>query len=166
MMSPGWAWLGPSDVLRSEEAVISGEQRIEDARRALNGWLFLQNEQEFPEGFVEAVKARTLTDFGITNDLGISPYSMNLYDVRMIVSMHTVLAHHAHCMQAVTMFAKACDRLPLLQCQTNASAMLEQMRNISFVGKSGLIRLDDNEDLVPGSVEFKNYWLRASAVLW
>ena len=56
------------------------------------------------------------------------------------------------------MFAKACDKLPLRQCQTNASAMLEQMRNISFCGKSGLIKLDSNEDLVPGSVAFKNYW--------
>ena len=165
MMSPGWAWLGPEDVLHSEEAVISGEQRVEDAQRALNGWLFVQNEQEFPEGFVEAVKARTFQDFGISSDMGISPYSMNLYDVRMLVNMHTVFAHYAHCVQAVMMFAKACDKLPLLQCQTDASAMLEQMRNISFIGKSGLIRLDSNEDLVPGSVEFKNYWLRASASL-
>ena len=39
--------------------------------------------------------------------------------------------------QAVMLYAKACDKLPLLQCQTNASAMLEMMRSISFKGKTG-----------------------------
>ena len=163
MISAGWAWLGPSDVLRSEEAVLSGKQRLEDARQALTGWLFFQGNREFQEGFVEAVKARTAADFGITNELGVDPSSMNLYDVRMTVCVHTVLVHHVHCVQAVTVFAKACDKLPLLQCQTNASAMLGEMRKISFVGKSGLIRLDNNEDRVLGSVAFNSYWVRASA---
>ena len=84
MMSPGWAWLGPSDVLRSEEAVISGEQRIEDARRALSGWLFVQNEQKFPQGFIEAVKAKTAADFDISNEMDIGSNSMSLYDVRIM----------------------------------------------------------------------------------
>ena len=65
-------------------------------------------------------------------------------------------------MQAVMMYAKACDKLPLQQCQSNASAMLEEMRNISFVGKSGLVKLDGNDDRIPGSVAFKNYWLNPS----
>ena len=60
------------------------------------------------------------------------------------------------------MFAKACDKLPLLQCQTNATAMLEAMRSVSFDGKSGPVKLDDNEDLIPGSVAFTNYWLQTS----
>ena len=60
------------------------------------------------------------------------------------------------------LYAKACDKLPLLQCQGNASAMLEAMQGISFSGKSGFIKLDENQDRLPGSVAFKNYWLRAS----
>ena len=53
-------------------------------------------------------------------------------------------------LQAVVLYAKACDSLSLLQCQTNASAMMEAMRETSFVGKSGIVRLDKNEDRIPG----------------
>ena len=59
-------------------------------------------------------------------------------------------------------YARACEKLPLKQCQSNASAMLAEMRNLSFVGKSGLVTLDENEDRIPGSVAFQNYWLNPS----
>jgi hypothetical protein len=66
-------------------------------------------------------------------------------------------------MQAVMLYARACDKLSLVQCKTNATAMMEAMRSISFIGKSGnLVRLDENEDLIPGSVAFRNYHLQPS----
>ena len=49
-------------------------------------------------------------------------------------------------LQAVVLYAKACDGLSLVQCQTNSSAMMEAMRKTSFVGKSGIVRLDKDED--------------------
>ena len=84
MIRAGFAWLGTADMIRAEEAVILGSHRLDDAKQALSGWLYLHDDQEFPPGFVEAVKARTAADFGTTNELDISPYAMLLYDVRMI----------------------------------------------------------------------------------
>ena len=69
------------------------------------------------------------------------------------------------CMKAVTMHAKACNKLPLFQCTTNASKMLEMMRTSLFIGKSGLITLDENEDRVLTTTRFVNYWLQASVFL-
>ena len=36
MISSGWAWIGSSDVLGSEEAKIPGNQRLSDAKRAFS----------------------------------------------------------------------------------------------------------------------------------
>ena len=61
------------------------------------------------------------------------------------------------------MYARACDKISLVQCKTNATAMMEAMRSISFIGKTGnLVRLDEDEDLIPGSVAFRNYYLQPS----
>ena len=82
MISQGWAWIGPSDVLHSEQANIPGELRVHDAKQALNGWLYFQEELQFEAAFVESVKDRTAADFGIQNDgNSIAPSSLKLYDV-------------------------------------------------------------------------------------
>ena len=40
---------------------------------------------------------------------------------------------------------------------------MEAMQSISFIGKSGnQVRLDKDEDLIPGSVAFRNYYLQLS----
>ena len=86
---------------RAEEAVIPGNQRLEDAKHAFSGWLFFQIDRELDGGFVELVKARTAADFGITNELDISPYSLNLYDVRLYAHV-CVLACVCACACACT----------------------------------------------------------------
>ena len=65
-------------------------------------------------------------------------------------------------MQAVMIYAQACDKLPFQQCQSNFSAVLEAMRSISFVGKSGLVQLDKHEDRLLAAIEFRNYRLNLS----
>ena len=75
--------------------------------------------------------------------------------------MHTRIVASGCCLQAVLLYAKACDSLPLLQCQTNATAMLEAMRGTSFTGKSGLVKLDENEDLIPGVQVYLRVCVRA-----
>ena len=87
MISTGWAWIATQDIVGAEEAKITdsvtntGDQRVYDAKMALSGWIYLQAEQQFEPGFVEAVKARTAADFGMTNKNSISSYAMNLHDV-------------------------------------------------------------------------------------
>ena len=80
-MTSGWVWVGSTDVIGSEDAVIPAPQRLTDAKQALSGWLYFQNDQEFEQGFVESVKERTAADFGIQNNFDVSTYAMNLYDV-------------------------------------------------------------------------------------
>ena len=82
MMTSGWVWIGSLDVFRAEQQIIpGGDLRLQDAKQAFSGWLYLQDNRQFPEGFVDAVKASTAADFDITNDRNISPYALNLYDV-------------------------------------------------------------------------------------
>ena len=92
MISMGWAWIGPTDILNAEEAKIPGKdtwqrypQRVDDAKRALSGWLYFQDDRHFESGFVESVKAQTLADFGIdasqSDASTLHPTSTNLYDV-------------------------------------------------------------------------------------
>lgn len=101
MISTGWAWLGPSDVFRAEDAKVPGKQRIGDAKRALSGWLYFGDNRTFEKGFVEQVKARAIADFGVKGDFGQldAPfYSLNLYDVRMHACMSAlILATYNHC---------------------------------------------------------------------
>ena len=82
MMTSDWAWIGPLDIVRAEVHVIpGGDSRLQDAKQALSGWLYIADDRQFPEGFVDAVKASTAADFDITNKGDISPYALNLYDV-------------------------------------------------------------------------------------
>ena len=82
MMTSDWAWIGPLDIIRAEEQMIpGGDLRLQDAKQALSGWLYIADDRQFPEGFVDAVKASTAADFDITNKGDISPYALNLYDV-------------------------------------------------------------------------------------
>ena len=61
MMTSDWAWIGPLDVIRAEEHVIpGGDLRLQDAKQALSGWLYIQDDGPFPEGFVEESKLRQL----------------------------------------------------------------------------------------------------------
>ena len=89
MISVGWAWIGPTDVLNAEEAMIPGNQRVQDAQRALSGWLYFQDNLQLETGFVEKVKLQTLADFGVANELDIlHPTSSNLYDVCAWACIH------------------------------------------------------------------------------
>ena len=87
MISTGWAWIATNDVVAAEEATlpdfftVRGDQRVYDAKIALSGWIYFQDEKKFESGFVEAVKSRTAADFGLTNENDISSYAMNLHDV-------------------------------------------------------------------------------------
>ena len=87
MISTGWAWIATNDVFAAEEATIpdsvtiGGDQRVYETKMALSGWIYLEDEQQFKPEFVEAVKARTAADFGMTNENNISSYAMNLHDV-------------------------------------------------------------------------------------
>ena len=88
-----WAWIGPTDVLRADEAVVPGNQRRADARQALSGFLYLDRSRHFEDGFVESVKQRTAADFGIETEGDIPSFAMNLYDVCTNACVHA----HAHC---------------------------------------------------------------------
>ena len=87
MISTGWAWIATNDVVNADEAkmpdsfTVGGDQRLYDAKKALNGWIYLEDEQQFEPRFVEAVKARTFADFGMMTEHNISSYAMNLHDV-------------------------------------------------------------------------------------
>ena len=169
MISTGWAWIASNDVMEAEEATmpdsvtIGGDQRVYDAKMALSGWIYFEYDKQFEPGFVEAVKARTAADFGMTNENDISSYAVNLHDVCACRHAMNQCSSHHSCMQAVMVYARACDKLSLIQCKTNATAMMEAMRSISFIGKSGnRVKLDEDEDLIPGSVAFRNYYLQPS----
>ena len=78
----GWAWIGTSDVVQAEEAVVSGNQRVADAKQGLAGWIYFQNFRSCKPAFAESVNARTALDFGIRNEMdSVHPTSTNLYDV-------------------------------------------------------------------------------------
>ena len=76
----------------AEEATISTpNQRLEDAKRALSGWLYTAHTASEPTHlttFHDAVKARTAADFGVANKKGISlSYAANLYDVYLQIDL-------------------------------------------------------------------------------
>ena len=173
LISTGWAWIATNDIVAAEEATIpdsvtvGGDQGVYAAKMALSGWIYFEDEQRFEPGFVEAVRARTAADFGMTNENNISSLAMNLHDVCACRHVMSLCSGHHSCMQAVMLYARACDKLSLVQCKTNATAMMEAMRSISFIGKAGNpVRLDKDEDLIPGSVAFRNYNFRPSVCLF
>ena len=118
---------------RAEEAVIPGNQRLEDAKHAFSGWLFFQIDRELDGGFVELVKARTAADFGITNELDISPYSLNLYDVRLYAHVCVcVLACACACMHACACVC-ACARASFA-CRVPRAACVRMCIGVCMLG--------------------------------
>ena len=133
--------VGTDDILKAERANIDGtEQRVDEARESLSGWLYVSDYASLDPAFVLAVKESSESDFGVFSAPG--------------TAMHTSAAM---LYDAVILFARACSTLTLAECQTNATAVLEKMKVTTFVGESGFLRLDENEDRIPASIGVYNY---------
>ena len=66
---------------------------------------------------------------------------------------------------SIELWARACAMLPLSQCQDNATAVLEVMRNVSFRGKSAFVKLDRNGDVLPDSLAIYNYLFKVDGMM-
>jgi len=145
LMAKGWAWIGPGDILAAEAAKLDNSQkgqRIEDAKRAFSGWLYFVPDAPVSLEFSKEVLNRSASDFNVSVTIQPSqlhPGATAMYD-------------------AVMLWAKACTDLTLQECKENTgNIVFERMKTVSFLGKSGYVKLDANGDLIPPSFAICNY---------
>ena len=139
MTARGWAWLAldtlSTAIACTTDSALSGCVSMQSASLsgALVGWLFFEPLAQPSALFFERVRNATADHFAMVSEvpiLSMSTYAANLYDAILL---------YAHALSAVLLRG---------QSATNGSAVVSAMRQISFVGESGNVRLTQSGDML------------------
>ncbi len=127
-MVSGWAWIG-LDAMDGSGGYAPIDQ-MADAKLAFNGWVYFEPHVAAGREFFDRVHNATRSDFPRLFDENVLPtrYAASMYD-------------------AITLFATVANAQSWHPDQGGRAFLNQSIGNTSFVGTTGLVKLDLNGDL-------------------
>ena len=125
LITEGWAWLGLDVVLGADQFVE--EVARQEARLALDGWIYFEPHTIVPPDFNDRVRDATNSKFPHAGNFSQSTFAANMFD-------------------SILLFASAVGLHP--SELHDGRLLVRSMMNVSVQGMTGLVRLDENGDML------------------
>ena len=125
LTTEGWAWMGLDEVHGADRRAELAAQ--EDARLALDGWIYFEPHSNVPQDFSDRVRDATKSKFPYEGNFSQTIFAANMFD-------------------SILLFASAVGAHP--SELYNGSLLARAMINTSVRGVTGLVRLDENGDML------------------
>ena len=125
LTTEGWAWMGLDEVHGADRRAALAAQ--EDARLALDGWIYFEPHAIVPPDFNDRVRDATNSKFPHAGNFSQSTFAANMFD-------------------SILLFASAVGLHP--SELHDGRLLVRSMMNVSVQGMTGLVRLDENGDML------------------